>query len=42
MTSLVEEGHSVDLDFSKAFDLVPHRRLLVKLRGLGIQGKVAS
>ena len=45
LTSLVEEGHSVDmfyLDFSKAFDLVPHRRLLVKLRGLGIQGKVAS
>ena len=30
------------LDFSKAFDLVPHKRLLVKLRGLGIQGKVAS
>jgi ribonuclease P/MRP protein subunit RPP40 len=45
LTSLVEEGHSVDmfyLDFSKAFDLVPHKRLLVKLRGLGIQGKVAS
>ena len=45
LTSLIEMGHSVDmfyLDFSKAFDLVPHRRLLVKLRGLGIQGKVAS
>ena len=45
LTRLVEEGHAVDmfyLDFSKAFDLVPHRRLLVKLRGLGIQGKVAS
>ena len=45
LTSLVAEGHSVDmfyLDFSKAFDLVPQRILLVKLRGLGIQGKVAS
>ena len=44
LTSLVEMGHSVDmfyLDFSKSFDLVPHRRLLVKLQGLGIQGKVA-
>ena len=45
LTRLVEEGLPVDmfyLDFSKAFDLVPHKRLLVKLRGLGIQGKVAS
>ena len=45
LTSLVDEGFAVDmfyLDFSKAFDLVPHKRLLVKLRGLGIQGKVAS
>ena len=45
LTRLVEEGLPVDmfyLDFSKAFDLVPHKRLLVKLRGLGINGKVAS
>ena len=28
------------LDFKKAFDKVPHRRLLVKLQGYGIQGKV--
>ena len=45
LTRLVEEGHSVDmfyLNFSKAFDLVPHKRLLVKLRSMGIQGKVAK
>ena len=45
LTKLVDEGLPVDmlyLDFSKAFDLVPHRRLMVKLRGLGVRGKVAS
>ena len=45
LSRLVDEGLPVNmlyLDFSKAFNLVPHRRLLVKLRGLGIQGKVAS
>ena len=33
LTSLVDEGHSVDVvycDFSKGFDVVPHRRLLAK------------
>merc|ERR1711888_436186 len=45
LTKLVDEGLPVDmlyLDFSKAFDLVPHRRLMVKMRGLGVKGKVAS
>ena len=45
LTKLVDEGLPVDmlyLDFSKAFDLVPHKRLMVKLRGLGVRGKVAS
>ena len=45
LTKLVDEGLPVDvlyLDFSKAFDLVPHRRLLVKLRGLRVKGKVTS
>ena len=27
-------------DFSKGFDVVPHRRLLAKCDGLGIRGKV--
>ena len=45
LTSLVDEGHSVDVvycDFSKGFDVVPHRRLLAKCDGLGIRGKVLS
>lgn len=30
------------LDFQKAFDKVPHRRLMVKVRALGIRGRVAQ
>ena len=30
----------VYLDFAKAFDKVPHRRLIMKCQGLGIKGKV--
>ena len=40
---LIDEGAPVDLfyfDFSKAFDTVPHYRLLEKLSSFGIQGKV--
>ena len=38
----VENGIPVDkiyLDFAKAFDTVPHQRLLNKLHGYGIRGK---
>ena len=41
LTKLVDEGHSVDvvyLDFGKAFDKVPHQRLLAKLAAAGIGG----
>jgi ribonucleases P/MRP protein subunit RPP40 len=41
VTLAADEGHDVDaiyLDFAKAFDKVPHQRLLVKLRNLGIGG----
>ena len=34
--------HCLLLDFSKAFDSVPHERLLLKLSSLGINGKVLS
>ena len=32
----------VYLDFQKAFDKVPHKRLMLKIRALGIEGKVAD
>ena len=43
LTKLMDEEHAVDvlyLDFAKAFDKVPHKRLLEKCRGLGLEGKV--
>ena len=42
-TAAVEEGDPVDvvyLDFAKAFDSVPHQRLLCKLESHGISGKL--
>ena len=45
LTKLVDQGHAVDivyLDFAKAFDKVPHRRLIMKCQGLGISGKVLA
>ena len=39
LTKLVDDGHSVDilyLDFAKAFDKVPHQRLVDKCKGLGV------
>ena len=43
LTKLMDEGHAADvlyLDFAKAFDKVPHKGLLEKCRGLGLEGKV--
>ena len=31
---------AIYLDFSKAFDKVPHKRLLLKLKGIGIKGQL--
>ena len=45
LTKLIDAGQAVDvlyLDFAKAFDKVPHQRLLQKLRAHGITGKVNS
>ena len=44
VTKHIDGGRAVDvvyMDFSKAFDKVPHTRLIEKVRGHGIQGDVA-
>ena len=44
-TREIDQGNDVDviyLDFAKAFDSVPHKRLLRKLKGYGIEGKLLS
>jgi hypothetical protein len=43
VTSVVDEGGAMDvifLDFAKAFDKVPHKRLAAKLKSHGVKGKV--
>ena len=41
--NIIDEGGCVDivyLDFQKAFDKVPHRNLIRKIKGFGIEDKV--
>ena len=43
VTEAIDSGEEVDviyLDFAKTFDKVPHKRLLSKLKGCGINGKI--
>ena len=45
LTALADKGHAVDivyLDFAKAFNKVPHKRLIMKCKGLGISGNVLA
>ena len=45
ITQAIDDGNDVDviyLDFCKAFDKVPHKRLLKKMYGYGIRGKIHS
>ena len=40
---MVEDGEPIDIiytDFAKAFDSVPHQRLLEKVRNFGVTGNV--
>ena len=42
-TDMLDQGHTVDtiyLDFAKAFDSVPHERLLEKANGYGLRGDI--
>ena len=39
---VIEDGTSIDVDFQKAFDKVPHRRLMTKLKAYGIQSNVLN
>ena len=42
-TEYLDNGHSVEviyLDFQKAFDSIPHQRLLLKLSSFGIHGNL--
>ena len=44
-TEALDKGHSIDcvyMDYAKAFDTVPHRRLLYKLSKYGINPKAVS
>ena len=39
----MDQGYPIDviyLDFQKAFDKVPHKRLMMKINALGITGEV--
>jgi len=41
ITGALNEGYGVDvvyLDFTKSFDTVPHKRLILKLGAVGISG----
>ena len=44
-TRVLDDGGTIDavyMDFMKAFDTVPHHRLICKLEAYGVQGKLLA
>ena len=44
-TKALDEGYGIDviyLDYRKAFDSVPHKRLIEKLKGFGLHSKLTK
>ena len=42
-TGILDQGHGLDivyLDYKKAFDMVPHKRLVIKLDAYGLKGNM--
>ena len=45
VSNYVDQGYPIDviyLDFQKAFDKVPHRRLMLKINAMGIKADVSN
>ena len=44
LSNYIDQGYPVDVSyfFQKAFDKVPHRRLMLKIKSLGIAGSVCN
>ena len=45
LTEIIDGRNDIDiiyLDFKKAFDSIPHERLMMKMKGYGITGKTLN
>jgi len=45
LTNFIDQGYPIDvtyLDIQKAFDRVPHKRLMMKINAMGITGDIIN